>query len=66
MVAESASPYDRYAFLHEATVMKAYTTAYIVQLFGVVSDGQPAMIIMELMARGNLRDYLRHTTQARI
>lgn len=39
--------------------MKQYNTAYIVQLLGVVSDGQPALIVMEYMAKGNLRDYLR-------
>lgn len=41
--------------------MKSYNAAYIVQLLGVVSDGQPALIVMEYMAKGNLRDYLRFT-----
>ncbi len=34
-------------------------TRYIVKLYGVISDGDPAMIVMELMDLGNLRDYLR-------
>lgn len=47
--------------MQEAQVMKSYNATYIVQLLGVVSDGQPALIVMEYMAKGNLRDYLRFT-----
>lgn len=30
-----------------------------VRLLGVVSQGQPAVVIMELMTRGDLKSYLR-------
>jgi len=30
-----------------------------VRLLGVVSQGQPALVIMELMTRGDLKSYLR-------
>ena len=28
-------------------------------LYGVVSQGQPTLVIMELMAQGDLKNYLR-------
>jgi hypothetical protein len=31
----------------------------VVKLIGVVSKGQPALVIMELMANGDLKNYLR-------
>lgn len=39
--------------------MKAFDTAHVVKLLGVVSQGQPTLVIMELMARGDLKTYLR-------
>uniref|UniRef100_A0A914YBP3 Protein kinase domain-containing protein n=1 Tax=Panagrolaimus superbus TaxID=310955 RepID=A0A914YBP3_9BILA len=39
--------------------MKQFNTAYIVKLYGVVSEGQPVLVVMEMMDQGNLRDYLR-------
>jgi len=32
----------------------------VVQLYGVVSQGQPTLVIMELMSQGDLKNYLRH------
>jgi serine/threonine protein kinase len=32
----------------------------VVKLIGVVSEGQPALVIMELMELGDLKSYLRH------
>uniref|UniRef100_A0A5S6QCV7 Tyrosine-protein kinase receptor n=1 Tax=Trichuris muris TaxID=70415 RepID=A0A5S6QCV7_TRIMR len=58
-VSEKASIYDRWHFLIEASVMKKFDTAFIVKLYGVVSEGQPALVVMEMMACGNLKDYLR-------
>ncbi len=58
-VAESANFAERLHFLIEASVMKRFNTSFIVKLYGVVSDGQPVLVVMELMAKGNLRDYLR-------
>ncbi|KAK6028704.1 receptor L domain protein, partial [Ostertagia ostertagi] len=44
----------------EANVMKSFSAdAFIVKLYGVVSDGQPVLVVMEMMEKGNLRDYLR-------
>ena len=39
--------------------MKAFDTMHVVKLFGVVSQGQPTLVIMELMANGDLKSYLR-------
>ncbi|KAL3114369.1 hypothetical protein niasHT_013659 [Heterodera trifolii] len=58
-VPETASNTERLHFLIEASVMKQFNTTYIVKLYGVVSDGQPVLVVMELMAKGNLRDFLR-------
>lgn len=57
-VNEKATIYDRWHFLIEASVMKQFNTAHIVKLFGVVSEGQPALVVMELMQRGSLKEYL--------
>ncbi|VDN52411.1 unnamed protein product [Dracunculus medinensis] len=58
-VAEGANSAERLHFLIEASVMKQFNTSFIVKLYGVVSDGQPVLVVMELMKKGNLRDYLR-------
>ncbi|GFO40985.1 tyrosine-protein kinase receptor [Plakobranchus ocellatus] len=50
---------DRREFLKEATTMKAFDCFHVVKLLGVVSTGQPALVIMELMALGDLKNYLR-------
>lgn len=39
--------------------MKAFDTAHVVRLLGVVSQGQPTLVVMELMANGDLKSYLR-------
>ncbi|EPY88677.1 insulin receptor-related receptor [Camelus ferus] len=48
-VNELASPRERIEFLKEASV----------RLLGVVSQGQPTLVIMELMTRGDLKSHLR-------
>ncbi|GMR41936.1 hypothetical protein PMAYCL1PPCAC_12131, partial [Pristionchus mayeri] len=58
-VSEEANPSERLHFLIEASVMKQFNSAFIIHLYGVVSDGQPVLVVMEMMAKGNLRDYLR-------
>uniref|UniRef100_A0AC35FXE4 Receptor protein-tyrosine kinase n=1 Tax=Panagrolaimus sp. PS1159 TaxID=55785 RepID=A0AC35FXE4_9BILA len=58
-IPECASNAERLHFLIEASVMKTFNTAYIVKLYGVVSEGQPVLVVMEMMDQGNLRDYLR-------
>jgi len=39
---------------------RAFTCHHVVMLYGVVSQGQPTLVIMELMAQGDLKNYLRH------
>ncbi|XP_017772615.1 PREDICTED: insulin-like receptor [Nicrophorus vespilloides] len=58
-VNEHATDRERIEFLNEASVMKAFDTAYVVRLLGVVSQGQPTLVVMELMANGDLKSYLR-------
>ncbi|XP_072284783.1 insulin receptor-related protein [Pyxicephalus adspersus] len=58
-VNELASMRERIDFLNEASVMKAFICHHVVRLLGVVSQGQPAVVIMELMTRGDLKSYLR-------
>ncbi|KAK2489200.1 hypothetical protein MC885_002981 [Smutsia gigantea] len=58
-VNESASLRERIEFLNEASVMKGFTCHHVVRLLGVVSKGQPTLVVMELMAHGDLKSYLR-------
>ena len=46
-------------FLNEASIMKSFNTTHIVQLLGIVSQTQPYLVIMELMANGDLKTFLR-------
>ncbi|XP_034039300.1 insulin-like growth factor 1 receptor isoform X2 [Thalassophryne amazonica] len=58
-VNELASMRERIEFLNEASVMKEFNCHHVVRLLGVVSQGQPTLVIMELMTRGDLKSYLR-------
>uniref|UniRef100_A0A8C2CPV1 Tyrosine-protein kinase receptor n=1 Tax=Cyprinus carpio TaxID=7962 RepID=A0A8C2CPV1_CYPCA len=58
-VNESASLRERIEFLNEASVMKAFNCHHVVRLLGVVSKGQPSLVVMELMTHGDLKSYLR-------
>ncbi|XP_008290209.1 insulin-like growth factor 1a receptor, partial [Stegastes partitus] len=58
-VNESASMRERIEFLNEASVMKEFNCHHVVRLLGVVSQGQPTLVIMELMTRGDLKSHLR-------
>ncbi|XP_077331658.1 insulin receptor [Lithobates pipiens] len=58
-VNETASLRERIEFLNEASVMKAFICHHVVRLIGVVSKGQPTLVIMELMGHGDLKSYLR-------
>jgi insulin-like growth factor 1 receptor len=58
-VPEHASLRQRIEFLNEASVMKEINTTHVVKLLGVVSQGQPTLVLMELMENGDLRKYLR-------
>lgn len=48
-VNENATDKERISFLNEASIMKQFDTAFVVKLIGVVSQGQPTFVIMELM-----------------
>ncbi|KAK5907658.1 hypothetical protein CesoFtcFv8_005479 [Champsocephalus esox] len=39
--------------------MKAFSCHHVVRLLGVVSKGQPTLVVMELMTHGDLKSYLR-------
>ncbi|XP_028649838.1 insulin receptor-related protein-like isoform X1 [Erpetoichthys calabaricus] len=58
-VSESTGIRQRIEFLREASVMKGFSCHHVVRLLGVVSKSQPALVIMELMTRGDLKSYLR-------
>lgn len=58
-VNESATAREKDSFLMEASVMKQFHTHHVVRLLGVVSQGDPTLVIMELMANGDLKSYLR-------
>lgn len=58
-VNENATDRERINFLKEAAVMKAFDTHHVVRLLGVVSRGQPVLVIMELMVNGDLKGFLR-------
>nr|XP_029731504.1 insulin-like receptor isoform X2 [Aedes albopictus] len=58
-VNESATAREKDSFLLEASVMKQFNTHHVVRLLGVVSQGDPTLVIMELMANGDLKSYLR-------
>nr|DBA35950.1 TPA: Insulin-like receptor [Drosophila ananassae]DBA35951.1 TPA: Insulin-like receptor [Drosophila ananassae]DBA35952.1 TPA: Insulin-like receptor [Drosophila ananassae]DBA35953.1 TPA: Insulin-like receptor [Drosophila ananassae] len=58
-VNEHATDRERTNFLSEASVMKEFDTNHVVRLLGVCSRGQPALVVMELMKKGDLKSYLR-------
>jgi len=57
---ENATIQERISFLKEASIMKQFSKCHhVVKLIGVVSRGQPPMVVMEFMERGDLKQYLR-------
>jgi insulin receptor len=59
MLAPDSSYADKLLFLKEASVMKKFNSDHIVRLLGIVSGGDPALVIMELMSCGDLKQYLK-------
>lgn len=55
---EKSDEIEQKSFLAEATIMKKLSHPKLVRLYAVCSIGEPVYIIMELMAKGNLRKYL--------
>ncbi|XP_046861497.1 insulin receptor-like [Xenia sp. Carnegie-2017] len=58
-VSANSSIRDKVEFLKEASIMKAFHCNHVVQLLGVVSDGDPVLVMMELMENGDLKGFLR-------
>ena len=58
-VNENATIRDRIQFLQEASIMKAFRSNHVTKLIGVVSQGQPTFVVMELMG-GDLQSFLRN------
>ncbi|CAL1676444.1 unnamed protein product [Lasius platythorax] len=58
-ISENANHREKNEFLNEASVMKNFSTWHIINLLGVVSQGNPPFVIMELMENGDLKTYLR-------
>ncbi|XP_061926885.1 insulin-like peptide receptor isoform X1 [Apis cerana] len=58
-VNKDATDRERIEFLNEASVMKGFDAHHVVKLLGVVTRGQPTLVIMELMVNGDLKRYLR-------
>lgn len=40
-------------------VSRAFDSYHVVKLLGIVSKGHPSLVIMELMANGDLKTFLR-------
>ena len=51
---------DKVKFLREAAIMGQFENNYIVKLHGVVTEVPNAMIVLELMPKGDLRELLFH------
>ncbi|RZF46497.1 hypothetical protein LSTR_LSTR009279 [Laodelphax striatellus] len=58
---------EYFDFLLEASVMKSFSESYhIIKLLGVVSRGTPPLVVMELMALGDLKMFLRSARDSRV
>ena len=53
----SATDKDRVRFLQEAAIMCQFDHENVIKLYGVVTDA-PAMIVLEYMSCGDLRNVL--------
>ena len=49
---------DRVKFLREAAIMGQFVHNNVVQLYGVVTEEENIMIILEYMPKGDLRTFL--------
>lgn len=58
MLRPEASEFDEVRFLQEAAINGQFKHPNIVTLLGVVTVGMPAMIVLELLPNGDLRNYL--------
>ena len=53
----AASDKDKLRFLQEAAIMCQFDHENVIKLYGVVTEA-PAMIVLEYMSRGDLRNFL--------
>ncbi|XP_064406652.1 probable LIM domain-containing serine/threonine-protein kinase DDB_G0286997 isoform X2 [Halichondria panicea] len=53
-----ASEIDKVKFLQEAAIMGQFLHPNVVKLYGVVTVGEPVMIVLEYMQKEDLRNYL--------
>ena len=49
---------DRVKFLREAAIMGQFKNNHIVELYGVVTEKESTMIILEYMPKGDLHEFL--------
>ena len=49
---------DRVKFLREAAIMGQFKNNHIVELYGVVTEKEKTMIVLEYMLKGDLREFL--------
>lgn len=55
-VNQNASLHEKYDFLREASTMKNFTECnHVVRLIGIVSRTHPALVVMELLGKGDLK-----------
>ena len=54
-----ASDIDRVRFLKEAAIMGQFSHPNVVEMFGIITEGEPMMIVLELLPKGDLRNYLQ-------
>eukprot|EP00731_Ephydatia_muelleri_P029405 Em0020g1049a len=49
---------DRVKFLQEAAIMGQFSHPNVVKMYGIVSDGEPMMMVLELLDKGDLKGYV--------
>jgi len=54
-----ATEQDKVRFLQEAAIMGQFRHPNIVRLYGVVTVHEPVMIVLELMKKGDLKNYVK-------
>ncbi|XP_019849279.1 PREDICTED: tyrosine-protein kinase SPK-1-like [Amphimedon queenslandica] len=58
MLKPGSKTFDKVKFLQEAAIMGQFCHPNIVRLHGVVTLGEPTMIVLEFLSRGDLLSYL--------
>ena len=58
-VLKNAGSNNRVKFLQEAAIMAQFNHENVCKMFGVVKDGDPMLLVLELIPNGSLYDYLK-------